>query len=92
MRGGSFLLNCSATADQGPVNIGWRKDGVFLNPAMDERRQLMPDGSLMVQNVIHTRHHRPDEGLYQCEASVLGDGSIVSRTARLTVASKQSQT
>ncbi|XP_032889340.1 netrin receptor DCC isoform X2 [Amblyraja radiata] len=87
VRGGSFLLNCSATADQGPVNIGWRKDGVFLNPAMDERRQLMPDGSLMVQNVIHTRHHRPDEGLYQCEASVLGDGSIVSRTARLTVAS-----
>ncbi|XP_072430294.1 netrin receptor DCC isoform X1 [Chiloscyllium punctatum] len=86
VRSGSFLLNCSATADQGPVTIGWRKDGAFLNLAMDERRQLMPDGSLMVQNVIHSKHHRPDEGLYQCEASVEGAGMIVSRTARLTVA------
>ncbi|XP_072353512.1 netrin receptor DCC [Scyliorhinus torazame] len=86
VRGGSFLLNCSAAADQGPVIIGWRKDGAFVNLEMDERRQLMPDGSLMVQNVVHSKHHRPDEGLYQCEASVEGAGTIVSRTARLTVA------
>uniref|UniRef100_A0A4W3IUF7 DCC netrin 1 receptor n=1 Tax=Callorhinchus milii TaxID=7868 RepID=A0A4W3IUF7_CALMI len=87
VRGGSVLLNCSGVADQGPaVTVSWRKDGVFLNLALDERRQQLPDGSLLIQNVVHSRHHRPDEGLYQCQASVEGTGAIVSRTARITVA------
>ncbi|XP_078533874.1 netrin receptor DCC [Lissotriton helveticus] len=86
MRGSNVLLNCTAESDQGNLVIKWRKDGVFLNLGADERRQLMPNGSLLIQNIIHSRHHRPDEGLYQCEASLEGIGSIISRTAKVTVA------
>ncbi|XP_069483084.1 netrin receptor DCC isoform X2 [Ambystoma mexicanum] len=86
MRGSNVLLNCTAESDQGNLAIKWRKDGVFLNLAVDERRQLLPNGSLLIQNIMHSRHHRPDEGLYQCEASLDGTGSIISRTAKVTVA------
>ena len=55
---------------------------------MDERKQQLPNGSLLIQNVLHSRHHKPDEGLYQCEASLGDAGSIVSRTARVAIAGK----
>ncbi|KFO77977.1 Netrin receptor DCC, partial [Cuculus canorus] len=66
--------------------VKWKKDGVFFNLAVDERRRQFPNGSLLIQNVVHSRHHKPDEGLYQCEASLEGIGAIVSRAAKVTVA------
>ncbi|KAK2818810.1 hypothetical protein Q5P01_024371 [Channa striata] len=69
-----------------PLSITWRKDGVLLSAVVDERRRQLANGSLLVQNVMHSRHHRPDEGNYQCIATLEGFGSIVSRTARVTVA------
>ncbi|MEE6457857.1 hypothetical protein FKM82_000073 [Ascaphus truei] len=86
MRGSNVILNCSAESDQGAPTIKWKKDGVYLNLAVDERRQQLPSGSLIVQNVVHSRHHRPDEGVYQCEASLDGIGALISRTAKVTVA------
>ncbi|XP_062455460.1 netrin receptor DCC [Rhea pennata] len=86
MRGGNVLLNCSAESDQGAPIIKWKKDAVFLNLAVDERRQQLANGSLLVQNIVHSRHHKPDEGLYQCEASLEGIGAIISRTAKVMVA------
>ncbi|XP_015261772.1 PREDICTED: netrin receptor DCC-like [Gekko japonicus] len=86
MRGGNILLNCTADSDQGLPVIKWKKDGVFLNLAVDERRQQFSNGSLLIQNIVHSRHHKPDEGLYQCEASLEGIGAIVSRTAKVSVA------
>uniref|UniRef100_A0A7N4NUV9 Netrin receptor DCC n=1 Tax=Sarcophilus harrisii TaxID=9305 RepID=A0A7N4NUV9_SARHA len=86
MRGGNVLLNCSAESDKGSPVIKWKKDGVHLALAMDERKQQLPNGSLLIQNIVHSRHHKPDEGLYQCEASLGDYGAIVSRTAKVSVA------
>ncbi|XP_053264790.1 netrin receptor DCC isoform X4 [Podarcis raffonei] len=86
MRGSNVLLNCTAESDQGIPIIKWKKDGVFLNLAVDERRQQFPNGSLLIQNIVHSRHHKPDEGLYQCEASLEGIGAVISRTAKVSVA------
>ncbi|KAL8204087.1 UNVERIFIED_CONTAM: hypothetical protein K2H54_067012 [Gekko kuhli] len=91
MRGGNILLNCTADSDQGLPVIKWKKDGVFLNLAVDERRQQFSNGSLLIQNIVHSRHHKPDEGLYQCEASLEGIGAIVSRTAKVSVAGFESK-
>uniref|UniRef100_A0A5F8HIA2 DCC netrin 1 receptor n=1 Tax=Monodelphis domestica TaxID=13616 RepID=A0A5F8HIA2_MONDO len=86
MRGGNVLLNCSAESDKGVPVIKWKKDGVHLAQAMDERKQQLPNGSLLIQNIVHSRHHKPDEGLYQCEASLGDYGAIISRTAKVSVA------
>ncbi|KAF1497536.1 Netrin receptor DCC, partial [Eudyptula minor] len=86
MRGSNVLLNCIAESDQGAPVVKWKKDAVFLNLAVDERRQQLANGSLLIQNIVHSRHHKPDEGLYQCEASLEGVGAIISRTAKVMVA------
>ncbi|XP_036399492.1 neogenin-like [Megalops cyprinoides] len=86
VRGAPALLNCSVQADA-PVRLQWRKDGTFLNLASAERRQLLPDGSLLIGSVLHSKHNKPDEGLYQCVATIDSLGTIGSRYARLTVAS-----
>ncbi|NXG88255.1 DCC protein, partial [Stercorarius parasiticus] len=86
MRGSNVLLNCVAESDRGAPVIKWKKDAVFLNLAVDERRQQLANGSLLIQNIVHSRHHKPDEGLYQCEASLEGIGAIISRTAKVMVA------
>ncbi|XP_019522685.1 PREDICTED: netrin receptor DCC-like [Hipposideros armiger] len=78
MRGGNVLLNCSAESDRGVPVITWKKDGIHLSLGMDERKQQLPNGSLLIQNILHSRHHKPDEGLYQCEAS-LGDSGYSER-------------
>ncbi|KAM6149830.1 neogenin isoform 4-T4 [Erethizon dorsatum] len=85
IRGSSVILNCSAYSEPSP-KIEWKKDGTFLNLVSDDRRQLLPDGSLFISNVLHSKHNKPDEGYYQCVATVDSLGTIVSRTAKLTVA------
>lgn len=85
VRGGALQLDCQAQSDQGTPVISWKKDGVLLSSVVDERRQELANGSLMVQNVLHSRHHRPDEGSYQCLATLEGLGAIISRTAKVTV-------
>ncbi|XP_012507177.1 PREDICTED: netrin receptor DCC [Propithecus coquereli] len=86
MRGGNVLLDCSAESDRGVPVIKWKKDGIHLALGMDERKQQLSNGSLLIQNIFHSRHHKPDEGLYQCEASLGDSGSIISRTAKVAVA------
>ncbi|XP_056874779.1 netrin receptor DCC isoform X2 [Takifugu flavidus] len=88
VQGGMLQLDCQAQSDAvaEPPSIAWRKDGVLLSTMVDERRQQLANGSLLVQNVMHSRHHRPDEGEYQCLATLDGLGSIVSRVARVSVA------
>lgn len=87
VRGASVILNCSAHCES-PPRIEWKKDGTFLNLVSDDRRQLLPDGSLLINSVVHSKHNKPDEGYYQCVATVDSLGTIVSRTAKLTVAGK----
>lgn len=91
VQGGTLQLDCQARSDAvaEPPAITWRKDGVLLSTMVDERRRQLANGSLLVQNVMHSRHHRPDEGQYQCLATLDGVGSIVSRVARVTVAGKR---
>ncbi|XP_041839895.1 neogenin 1a isoform X5 [Melanotaenia boesemani] len=87
IRGNGALLNCSAHTDAAtPARIEWKKDGTFMSLASDERRRILPDGSLLFTHVVHSKHNKPDEGTYQCVASIENLGSISSRTARLSVA------
>lgn len=89
IRGNSALLNCSAHGDAAtPARIEWKKDGTFLSPMSDERRRILADGSLFFTHVVHSKHNKPDEGTYQCVATIDNLGSISSRTARLSVAGK----
>ncbi|XP_046754864.1 neogenin isoform X2 [Gallus gallus] len=85
VRGASVIMNCSSYCET-PPKIEWKKDGTLLNLVSDDRRQLLPDGSLLINSVVHSKHNKPDEGYYQCVATVESLGSIVSRTAKLTVA------
>ncbi|XP_032379252.1 neogenin 1a isoform X12 [Etheostoma spectabile] len=85
IRGNSALLNCSAHSDAAtPARIEWKKDGTFM--VSDERRNILPDGSLFFTHVVHSKHNKPDEGTYQCVATIDNLGSISSQTARLSVA------
>ncbi|XP_077994114.1 neogenin-like isoform X3 [Glandiceps talaboti] len=84
-KGQPAILNCSAVGDPSPT-IEWKKDQLFLNLIGDTRRTILPNGSLRINNVTHSRNDRPDEGLYECVATVDNLGTIVSRTARLHVA------
>lgn len=86
VRGSPALLNCSVYSEL-PVKVHWKKDGVLLNP--DDRRQVLPDGSLLIGSVTHSKHNKPDEGVYQCVATIENLGMISSRSARLDVAGKE---
>ncbi|MEQ2177560.1 putative aminophospholipid-translocase [Goodea atripinnis] len=89
IRGNSALLNCSVHSDETtPARIEWKKDGTFMSLVSDERRRILPDGSLFFAHVVHSKHNKPDEGTYQCVATIENLGSISSRTARLAVAGK----
>lgn len=85
VRSSPVFLNCSAHSEP-PARVEWKKDGTFLNLASDDRRQLLPDGSLLIPSVVHSKHSKPDEGFYQCVATIDSLGTIISRAARLTVA------
>lgn len=67
----------------------WKKDGTFMSLLSDERRRVLPDGSLLFTHVVHSKHNKPDEGTYQCVATIENLGSISSRTARLSVAGER---
>uniref|UniRef100_A0A8C3GBR0 Neogenin 1a n=1 Tax=Cyclopterus lumpus TaxID=8103 RepID=A0A8C3GBR0_CYCLU len=87
VRGNSALLNCSAHSDAAtPARVEWKKDGTFMSLDSDERRNVLPDGSLFFAHVVHSKHNKPDEGTYQCVATIDNVGSISSQTARLSVA------
>lgn len=89
IRGNSAFLNCSAHSDAAtPAHIEWKKDGTFMSLVSDERRKILPDGTLFFSHVVHSKHNKPDEGTYQCVATIENLGSISSRTARLSVAGK----
>lgn len=89
-RGNSALLNCSAHSDAAtPARVEWKKDGTFMSLVSDERRRILPDGSLLFTHVVHSKHNKPDEGTYQCVATIENLGSISSRTARLWVAGER---
>ncbi|XP_035765036.1 neogenin 1a isoform X6 [Neolamprologus brichardi] len=87
IRGNSAFLNCSAHSDAAtPAHIEWKKDGTFMSLVSDERRKILPNGTLFFSHVVHSKHNKPDEGTYQCVATIENLGSISSRTARLSVA------
>ncbi|XP_078667206.1 neogenin-like isoform X11 [Branchiostoma floridae x Branchiostoma belcheri] len=79
------MFNCSAVGSPKPT-VEWKKDGTFLNLFGETRRSILNNGSLRFSSIIHNKNEKPDEGLYQCVASVDSLGTIVSRMARLQVA------
>ncbi|XP_055945929.1 neogenin-like isoform X2 [Argiope bruennichi] len=80
------LLNCSTAGNF--TEVKWKKDGTLLELLDDDdRRVVLPNGSLLFKRIIHSRTERPDEGLYQCVVSLDGTGTIISREAKLQIAS-----
>uniref|UniRef100_A0A452IRT6 Ig-like domain-containing protein n=1 Tax=Gopherus agassizii TaxID=38772 RepID=A0A452IRT6_9SAUR len=69
VRGAFIILNCSAYCEPSP-KIEWKKDGTFLNLVSDDRRQLLPNGSLLINN--------GDGGLYRC---VIESGQASARSS-----------
>ena len=81
-------MKCQVGGDPRP-SIIWKRNGKQVT--LDSRRNIKPDGSLYFTEILHNRTHKPDEGIYQCEAvSRVNsyDYKIISRTARVTVAGK----
>ncbi|KAF7656337.1 hypothetical protein LDENG_00042810 [Lucifuga dentata] len=76
------VLDCQAHG-QPPVAIKWLKNGVQL--AESEHIQFLPNGSLYIPKVKHTKENS-DEGFYQC-LSQNKYGAILSQRSRLTIAS-----
>ncbi|NWI48568.1 DCC protein, partial [Picathartes gymnocephalus] len=85
-RGADVVLECAAESEGGIPAIRWKKDGELLDLEADERRQQLANGSLWIRNVLHSRHHKPDEGVYQCLAVLQDRGAIGSRPAKVAVA------
>ncbi|XP_049577998.1 protogenin B [Syngnathus scovelli] len=75
------VLDCQAHG-QPPVTIKWLKNGVHL--AESEHIQLLPNGSLYIPKIKHTKEES-DEGFYQC-LSKNKFGAILSQRSRLTIA------
>lgn len=50
-------------------------------------RSVLANGSLYFTNVHHTRNERPDEGLYHCVVTIPSIGSMISKSAKLQIAS-----
>ncbi|XP_077483966.1 neogenin protein frazzled isoform X8 [Amblyomma americanum] len=82
---GPALLNCSAAGEPRPA-ISWKREGTLLHLVNDPRRSILSNGSLYFRSVHHTRAERPDEGVYQCVASIPNVGTMLSRSAKLQVA------
>ena len=48
-------------------------------------RSVLSNGSLSFTAVEHSLSHRPDEGVYQCVATIRDVGTIVSSKATVTL-------
>jgi len=79
-----LALPCAAHHEGDEPEIQWIRDDVYMTP--DNRRQILANGSLYFTQVEHSRSHRPDEGIYQCVATVPSLGTIISRKASLQIA------
>lgn len=82
----SAVLKCSAKGNPQPI-IHWKREGSILQFDDDNRRSILPNGSLHFARIYHTRSERPDEGIYQCIATIDNIGTIVSRSAKLQISS-----
>jgi hypothetical protein len=51
-------------------------------------RSILANGSLLITSLVRTRETRPEEGIYQCVATLDGTGSILSRFAKIQAACK----
>ncbi|XP_078327626.1 neogenin-like isoform X5 [Crassostrea virginica] len=78
-RGNAATLHCSVQSETGTPSIRWTKDGKPLT--LDNQNVLWPNGSLHITDVQGS-----NRGLYQCVASLLGVGTIISRYASLHTA------
>ncbi|XP_049824864.1 neogenin isoform X2 [Aethina tumida] len=82
--GQSAMLDCvvQAAQHQSSVLIQWiDKDGVRINN--EQYRNQLTNGSLYISNITELQ---PLTGTYQCIASLPSIGSIISRTATLSIA------
>uniref|UniRef100_UPI00358F5C37 neogenin-like isoform X2 n=1 Tax=Myxine glutinosa TaxID=7769 RepID=UPI00358F5C37 len=80
------VLNCSVDPSLGDVHFEWKRDGTLLNFPADG--ELLLGGSLLIRRIAHSQHQRSKEGLYQCVAKVDSVGTLVSREAKVIVASQ----
>lgn len=83
-----LTFNCAARFSDSTPSISWLRYGEEIFGDDAGRRSVLPNGSLQFSSVVHTRSHRPDEGVYQCKATIPEVGVIVSRKATLKVTCK----
>uniref|UniRef100_A0AAV2MDY0 Ig-like domain-containing protein n=1 Tax=Knipowitschia caucasica TaxID=637954 RepID=A0AAV2MDY0_KNICA len=80
-----LLLDCEAEGE-GPVSVAWRRNGVTVETS--ERVSVLANGSLLIRKFSKRRQdNQSDSGEYEC-AVTNGNGLVlVSRRARVRVAS-----
>ncbi|XP_033610053.1 neogenin-like isoform X2 [Cryptotermes secundus] len=85
--GNAAIFNCAAASSIPGVTptIRWREDGQFLSSIGDQYRSQLSNGSLYITTMFPEQQGL--KGDYQCVATLDSVGSIVSRTARLRIAS-----
>ena len=94
--GNSVLLQCAGHTEPSALkegktapNIRWRgPDGQDIGIVGDTFRTQLPNGSLYVSSV---EENRGLTGAYQCLLTVDGLGTIVSRSARVSIASMSNE-
>ena len=81
-------LRCEATGIPRP-QVTWLKDGAEVRTAPEDstsHRVLLPSGALFFLKAVQNKKE-DDRGTYWCVAAN-SDGEVVSRKARLDIASK----
>ncbi|XP_045125604.1 neogenin-like isoform X4 [Portunus trituberculatus] len=83
-RRGPAWLHCKARGQPEPT-LTWHRDNSPIDTTSDSRRYVLPNGTLHFTWVNGPRSEQTDEGIYHCQASSPGVGTIVSTGARLSI-------
>uniref|UniRef100_A0A8C6UBB0 Ig-like domain-containing protein n=1 Tax=Neogobius melanostomus TaxID=47308 RepID=A0A8C6UBB0_9GOBI len=83
-----LLLDCEVEGE-GPVSVAWRRNGVAMETGRGgDRVSVLANGTLLIRKFYKRRHeNETDAGEYECVATNRHGLTLVSRRARVRLAS-----